>query len=128
MTLKDLKAAYLTSPHFRDVYLHLLQNRASLNKSAAHRLELNAHNYMILDGLLFKITENDVGEMDTGVVYPHIKSTCVTQNVPLKCDGWTCRYNKMLPNNQPEVLFPKFGRATKSIYNWMPCVPAVQER
>ena len=25
--LRDLKAAYLTSPHFRDIYLYLLQNR-----------------------------------------------------------------------------------------------------
>ena len=68
--LKDLKAAYLTSPHFKDVYLHLLQNRAPINKSAAHRLEVSAHNYMILDGLLFKITENNVGEMDTVLCIP----------------------------------------------------------
>ena len=54
LTLKDLKAAYLTSPHFKDIYLHLLQNRAPINKAAAHRLEVNAHNYMILDGLLFR--------------------------------------------------------------------------
>ena len=73
LTLKDLKAAYLTSPHFKDVYLHLLQNRAPINKVAAHRLELNAHNYMILDGLLFKITENNVGEMDTVLCIPTSK-------------------------------------------------------
>ena len=53
--LKDLKAAYLTSPNFKDMYLHLLQNRAPINKSAAQRLEVSAHNYMILDGLLFKM-------------------------------------------------------------------------
>ena len=73
LMLKDLKAAYLTSPHFRDVYLHLLQNRAPINKSAAHRLVVNAHNYMILDGLLFKITENNVGEMDTVLCIPTSK-------------------------------------------------------
>ena len=73
LTLKDLKAAYLTSPHFKDVYLHLLQNRAPINKSAAHRLEVNARNYMILDGLLFKITENNVGEMDTVICIPTSK-------------------------------------------------------
>ena len=28
--LRDLKAAYLTSPHFRDIYLYLLQNRMPL--------------------------------------------------------------------------------------------------
>ena len=38
LTLKDLKAAYLTSPHFKDVYWHLLQNRAPINKSAAHTI------------------------------------------------------------------------------------------
>ena len=71
LTSKDLKAAYLTSPHFKD--LHLLQNRAPINKSAAHRLEVSAHNYMILDGLLFKITENNVGEMDTVLCIPTSK-------------------------------------------------------
>ena len=73
LMLKDLKAAYLTSPHFKDVYLHLLQNRAPINKSAAHRLEVSACNYMILDGLLFKITENNVGEMDTVLCIPTLK-------------------------------------------------------
>ena len=38
LMLKDLKAAYLTSPHFKDVYLHLLQNRAPINKSAASQI------------------------------------------------------------------------------------------
>ena len=70
LTLKDLKAAYLTSPHFKDVYLHLLQNRAPINKSTAHRLEISVCNYMILDSLLFKITENNVGEMDTVLCIP----------------------------------------------------------
>ena len=48
LTLKDLKSAYLTSPHFKDVYLHLLQNRAPINKSAAHRLEVSACNSCIV--------------------------------------------------------------------------------
>ena len=61
MNLRDLKAAYLTSPHFRDIYLNLTQNKAPLGKEAAKRLEQNARNYMILDGLLFKIIELDDG-------------------------------------------------------------------
>ena len=54
MNLIDLKAAYLTSPHFRDIYLNLTQNKVPLGKGAARRLEQNARNYMILDGLLLK--------------------------------------------------------------------------
>ena len=99
LMLKDLKAAYLTSPHFKDVYLHLLQNRAPINKSAAHRLEVSARNYMILDGLLFKITENNVGEMDTVLCIPTLKVHMFIRNVPLQCYGWTCRHYKMLSDN-----------------------------
>ena len=55
--LRDLKAAYLTSPHFRDIYLHLLLNRMPLGKGASKRLDQNARNYLILDDLLFKILE-----------------------------------------------------------------------
>ena len=65
--LKDLRAAYLTSPHF---YLNLLQNRAPLNKGAAKCLEDNARQYMIVDGLLFKIIDNDTDEPDTVLCIP----------------------------------------------------------
>ena len=63
--LRDLKAAYLTSPHFRDIYLYLLQNRMPLGKDAAKRLDQNARNYLILDGLLFKIQDDGEGNLDT---------------------------------------------------------------
>ena len=55
MNLRDLRAACLQSPHFRDIYLNLTQNKVPLGKGAAKRLEQNARNYMILDRLLFKI-------------------------------------------------------------------------
>ena len=40
--LRDLKAAYLTSPHFRNIYLYLLQNRMPLGKGEAKQLDQNA--------------------------------------------------------------------------------------
>ena len=73
MNLRDLKAAYLTSPHFRDIYLNLTQNKAPLGKGAAKRLEQNTRNYMILDGLLFKIIELDDGRLDTVLCIPTSK-------------------------------------------------------
>ena len=45
--LKDLKAAYLTSPHFRDIYLYLLLNRMPLGKGVAKQLDQNVRNYLI---------------------------------------------------------------------------------
>ena len=71
--LRDLKAAYLTSPHFRDIYLYLLQNRMPLGKGAARRLDQNARNYLILDGLLFKILDDGEGKLDTVLCIPTTK-------------------------------------------------------
>ena len=71
--LRDPKAAYLTSPHIRDIYLYLLQNRMPLGKGAAKRLDQNARNYLILDGLLFKILDNGEGNLDTGLCIPTSK-------------------------------------------------------
>ena len=73
MNLRDLKAAYLTSPHFRDIYLNLTQNKVPLGKGATKGLEQNARNYMILDGLLFKIIELDDGRLDTVLCIPTSK-------------------------------------------------------
>ena len=42
MNLRDLRAAYLQSPHFRDIYLNITQNKVPLGKGAAKRLEQNA--------------------------------------------------------------------------------------
>ena len=67
--LRDLKAAYLTSPHFRDIYLYLLQNRMPLGKGAAKRLDQNARNYLILDGLLFKILDDGEGNKNVHQKY-----------------------------------------------------------
>ena len=71
--LRDLKAAYLTSPHFRDIYLYLFQNRMPLGKGAVKRLDQNARNYLTLDGLLFKILENGEGNLDTVLCIPTSK-------------------------------------------------------
>ena len=73
MNLRDLKAAYLTSPHFRDIYLNLTQNKVPLGKGAAKRLEQNARNYVLLDGLLFKIIELEDGRLDTVLCIPTSK-------------------------------------------------------
>ena len=74
--LRDLKAAYLTSPHFRDIYLYLLQNRMPLGKGAARRLDQNARNYLILDGLLFKILDDGEGKLDTVLCIPTTIQKC----------------------------------------------------
>ena len=72
-TLKDLRAAYIQSPHFRDIYIYLLQNRLPINKRQALRIQANANNYLIMDGLLFKINPNQQGDYDTLLCIPTSK-------------------------------------------------------
>ena len=63
----------LQSPHIRDIYLNLTQNKVPLGKGAAKRLEQNARNYLILDGLLSKIIELEDGRLDTVLCIPTSK-------------------------------------------------------
>ena len=59
-SFRDLHGAYLNSPHFRDIYLYLLQNKAP--KSARERGQIisMSQDYMLLDNLLFKITKDRI--------------------------------------------------------------------
>ena len=55
ITIRDLIAAYLESPHFRDIYIYLAQNRTPKNRRQAKRVIYSANDYILLDGLLHKI-------------------------------------------------------------------------
>ena len=39
LTIKEIQAAYLTSPYFKDLYLYLAQNKLPSKKSAIHKVE-----------------------------------------------------------------------------------------
>ena len=81
---------------------------------------------MILDGLLFKITENNVGEMDTVLCIPTSKVQVLLEMYHSTVMGGHVGIRNVA--KQLEILLPQFSRATKSIHNQMPCVSAVQER
>ena len=76
--LRDLKAAYLTSPHFRDIYLYLLQNKMPLGKGAAKKLDQNARNYLILDGII-QNTRKWRRKLGHSVVHSNFKSTYIVE-------------------------------------------------
>ena len=92
---RDLKAAYMNSPHFKGIYLNLMQGKVPLNKGAA-RME-----YMTVDGLLFKIIPCGRDDYETVLCIPTSKAhilidmyhssiigghTCIT-----KCYQTICR-------------------------------------
>ena len=54
--IKKIKARYLASTHFKDIYLYLSQNKLPTSTAAIRKVETLAERYIMLDSLLFKIT------------------------------------------------------------------------
>ena len=54
--VKEIQAGYLSSPHFKDIYLYLAQNKLPTSKVAIRKVETLAEWYIPLDSLFFKIT------------------------------------------------------------------------
>ena len=54
--IKEIQAGYLTSTHFKYIYLYLSQNKLPTSKTSTRKVEMLAERYIILDSLLFKIT------------------------------------------------------------------------
>ena len=46
----------LSSLYFKDIYLYLPHNRLPIKKAAMKRVELLTEKYIMLDSLLFKLT------------------------------------------------------------------------
>ena len=55
VTVKEIQAGYLISPHFKDIYLYLAQNVLPSTKTIIQKVEILAERYVLLDSLLFKI-------------------------------------------------------------------------
>ena len=50
-----IQAGYLNSPYFKDVYVHLVQNKLPSHNTAIGRTETLVEIYLLLDFLLFRI-------------------------------------------------------------------------
>ena len=47
--IKEIQAGYLSSPHFKNIYLYFAQNKLPSSKSAIRRVETLAEQYILLD-------------------------------------------------------------------------------
>ena len=55
VTVKEIQAGYLTSIHFKDIYLYLSHNILPSSKVGMRKVEALAVKYILLDSLLFNI-------------------------------------------------------------------------
>ena len=54
--IKETQAGYLTSSHFKDIYLYLSQNKLPTSKTSIRKVEILTERFILLDFLLFRIT------------------------------------------------------------------------
>ena len=57
--VKEIQDGYLSSLHFKDIYLYLAQNKLPTSKAAIRNVEALAEWYILLDLLLFKIAPEE---------------------------------------------------------------------
>ena len=55
--IKKIQARYLNISHFKYIYLYLSQNKLPTSKAAIRNVETLAERYILVDSLLFKITQ-----------------------------------------------------------------------
>ena len=63
VAIKEIKAGYLVSPYFKDIYLYLAQNKLTSTKTAIQKVKTLAEKYILLDSLLFEIVTTPEKEM-----------------------------------------------------------------
>ena len=70
-----MQAAYLNSPHFRDIYLFIGMNKVPSKARSARKLEADLMNavYMIHGGLLYSYIRNSTGDSDPVLCVPASK-------------------------------------------------------
>ena len=70
-----MQAAYLSSPHFRDIYLSVGMNKMPSKARSARKLESDLMNavYMIHGGLLYRYMRNRTGDSDPVLCVPASK-------------------------------------------------------
>ena len=71
-SIRDMQAAYLSSPHFRDIYLSVGMNKMPSKSRSARKLESDLMNaiYMIHGGLLYRYMKTNTGDFDLVLCIP----------------------------------------------------------
>ena len=75
--IKEIQVRYLSSFHFKDIYLCLSQNKLLTSKVAIRKVEMLAERYILLDSLFFKIAS----EKETAVL--SVPETCADKIITL---------------------------------------------
>ena len=93
-SIRDMQAAYLNSPYFKDIYLSVGMNKMPSKARSARKLESDLMNvvYMIHGGLLYRYVRNSTGDSDPVLCVPVSKIRYFLRTVSLIYTRWTHGY------------------------------------
>ena len=83
VTVMEIQAGYLVSPHFEDIYLYLAKNKLSSTKALIQKVETLVEKYILFDLLLLKTVPTP--EKETAVLT--IPAVCTEKTITLYDPG-----------------------------------------
>ena len=89
--MKEIQEGYLISPCFKDLYLHLAQNKLSSTKTVICKVETLAEKYILLDSLFKLVT---APKKETALLA--IPETCANKII-------TLYHSSLFPGHQGEI-------------------------
>ena len=93
-SIRDMQATYLSSPHFRNIYLSIGMNKMPSKSRSARNLESNLMNatYMIHGGLLYRYMKTIQKTLILYFVYLHSKIDIFLEFISFINNRWTHGY------------------------------------
>ena len=117
-SIRDMQAAYLGRPHFRDIYLSVGMNKIPSKARSARKLESDLMNavYMIHGGLLYRYMKDNTGDFDPVMCVPASKSDTFLELFHSSLIGGHMGMSKSI-DTATKMLLPKSCLPCKNVYH-----------
>ena len=107
-SIRDMQAAYLNNPHFKDIYMAVGMNRMPSKARTARKLESDLMNavYMIHGGLLYRYIRNSTGDSEPVLCVPASKIDIFLELFHSSILGGHMGMSKCCPYPTTKILLP----------------------
>ena len=118
-SIRDMQAAYLNSPHFKDIYMAVGMNKLPSKARTARKLESDLMNavYMIHGGLLYRYIRNSTGDSEPVLCVPASKIDIFLELFHSSILGGHMGMSKCVLTPTTKILLPQFSLSCKNVHN-----------
>ena len=117
-SISDMQAAYLNSPHFRDIYMAVDMNKMPSKARTAKKLESDLINamYMIHGGLLYRYMKNSTGDSEPVLYVPASKIDIFLELFHSSVLGGHMGMSKCVLTLTTKILLSQSSLPCKNVY------------